>query len=57
MGAQYAALPDGLRALQYLGAKGGIIEVDGLMDITVQTMAGKSFGVVLESGSSARLVC
>ena len=41
--------------LQYLKAKGGIREVDGLLDITVQTMTGKSFSVVLESGSSAQI--
>ena len=41
--------------LQYLKAKGDIREVDGLLDITVQTMTGKSFGVVLESGTSARI--
>ena len=41
--------------LQYLKAKGDIREVDGLLDITVQTMTGKSFGVVLESGSSAQI--
>ena len=39
--------------LQYLKAKGDIREVEGLLDITVQTMTGKSFDVVLESGSSA----
>ena len=41
--------------LQYLKVKGDIREVDGLLDITVQTMTGKSFGVVLESGSSAQI--
>ena len=41
--------------LQYLKAKGDIREVDGLLDITVQTMTGESFGVVLESGSTARI--
>ena len=41
--------------LQYLKAKGDIREVDGLLDITVQTMTGKSFDVVLESGSSAQI--
>ena len=41
--------------LQYLKAKGDIREVDGLLDITVQTMTGKSFDVVLESGSTARI--
>ena len=40
--------------LQYLTAKGEIREVDGLLDITVQTMTGKSFDVVLESGSTAQ---
>ena len=29
--------------------------MDGLLDITVQTMTGKSFGVVLESGSTAQI--
>ena len=41
--------------LQYLKSKGDIREVDGLLDITVQTMTGKSFDVVLESGSTARI--
>ena len=41
--------------LQYLKSKGDIREVDGLLDITVQTMTGKSFDVVLESGSSAQI--
>ena len=41
--------------LQYLKGKGDIREVDGLLDITVQTMTGKSFDVVLESGSSAQI--
>ena len=41
--------------LQYLKAKGDIREVDGLLDITVQTMTGKSFDVVLESGVSAQV--
>ena len=41
--------------LQYLKAKGDIREVDGLLDITVQTMTGKSFDVVLESGSTAQI--
>ena len=41
--------------LQYLKEKGDIREVDGLLDITVQTMTGKSFDVVLESGSSAQI--
>ena len=41
--------------LQYLKVKGDIREVDGLLDITVQTMTGKSFDVVLESGSSAQI--
>ena len=29
--------------------------MDGLLDITVQTMTGRSFDVVLESGSSAQI--
>ena len=41
--------------LQYLKAKGDIREVEGLLDITVQTMTGKSFDVVLESGSRAQI--
>ena len=41
--------------LQYLRAKGDIREVEGLLDITVQTMTGKSFDVALESGSSAQI--
>ena len=41
--------------LQYLKVKGDIREVEGLLDITVQTMTGKSFDVVLESGSSAKI--
>ena len=41
--------------LQYLKAKGDIREVDGLLDVTVQTMTGKSFDVVLESGSRAQI--
>ena len=41
--------------LQYLKAKGEIREVEGLLDITVQTMTGKSFDVMLESGSIARI--
>ena len=41
--------------LKYLKSKGDIREVDGLLDITVQTMTGKSFDVVLESGSSAQI--
>ena len=40
---------------QYLKAKGDIREVDGLLDVTVQTMTGKSFDVVLESGSTAQI--
>ena len=41
--------------LQYLKARGDIREVDGLLDITVQTMTGKSFDVVLECGSTAQI--
>ena len=41
--------------LQYLKGKGDIREVEGLLDITVQTMTGKSFDVVLESGSTAQI--
>ena len=41
--------------LQYLKTKGDIREVDGLLDITVQTMTGKSFDVVLESGNTAQI--
>lgn len=41
--------------LQYLKAEGDIREVEGLLDITVQTMTGKSSDVVLESGSSAQI--
>ena len=39
--------------LQYLKGKGEIREVAGLVGVTVQTMTGRSFGVVLESGASA----
>ena len=39
--------------LQYLKDKGEIKEVAGLVNITVQTMTGRSFDVVLESGASA----
>ena len=39
--------------LQYLKGKGEIKEVAGLVDVTVQTMTGRSFDVVLESGASA----
>ena len=67
---QHVALPDGLRALMggrkfcpqedltqevLLQYEGDIREVDGLLDITVQTMTGKSFDVVLETGSSAQI--
>ena len=41
--------------LRYLKAKEDIRKVEGLLNITVQTMAGKSFDVVLESGSSAQI--
>ena len=41
--------------LQYLKAQGEIREVEGLLDITVQTMTGKSLDVVLESGSTAQI--
>ena len=39
--------------LQYLKGKGEIREITGLVDVTVQTMTGRSFDVVLESGASA----
>ena len=39
--------------LQYLKGKGEIREVAGLVDVTVQTMTGRSFDVVLEEGASA----
>ena len=39
--------------LQYLKGKGESREVAGLVDVTVQTMTGRSFDVVLESGASA----
>ena len=39
--------------LQYLKGKGEIREVAGLVEVTVQTMTGRSFDVVLESGASA----
>ena len=39
--------------LQYLKGKGEIREVAGLVDVTVQTMTGRSFDLVLESGASA----
>ena len=39
--------------LQYLKGTGEVREVAGLVDVTVQTMSGRSFDVVLESGASA----
>ena len=39
--------------LQYLKGKGEIREVAGLVEVTVQTMTGRSFDVVLECGASA----
>ena len=39
--------------LQYLKGKGEIREVAGLVDVTVQTMTGRSFDLVLESGAGA----
>ena len=41
--------------LQYLKAKGEIKEVEGLVDVTVQTMTGHSFGIVLEAGAGAQV--
>ena len=38
---------------QYLKGKGEFREVTGLVDVTVQTMTGRSFDVVLESGVRA----
>ena len=40
--------------LQYLKAKEDITEVS-LVDVTVQTMTGQSFGIVLEAGAGARV--
>ena len=40
--------------LQYLKAKQEIKEV-GLVDVTVQTMTGHSFGIVLEAGAGAQV--
>ena len=40
--------------LQYLKAKGEIKEVS-LVDVTVQTMTGHSFGRVLEAGAGAQV--
>ena len=37
--------------LQYLKGKGEIKDVAGLVDVTVQTMTGRSFDVILESGA------
>ena len=39
--------------LQYLKGKGEIRELAGLVEVTVQTMTGRSFDVVLESGARA----
>ena len=41
--------------LKYLKAKDEIKEVEGLVDVTVQTMTGHSFGVVLEAGAGAQV--
>ena len=40
--------------LQYLKAKGDIKEVS-LVEVTVQTMTGQSFGVTLEAGAGAQV--
>ena len=40
--------------LQYLKAKGDIKEVS-LVEVTVQTMTGQSFGVALEAGAGAQV--
>ena len=42
-----------LLGLQYLKGKGEIREVAGLVEVTVQTMTGRNFDVILESGANA----
>ena len=39
--------------LEFLKSQGAIKEVKGLMEVTVQTMAGASFGVMLEEESGS----
>ena len=36
--------------LEFLKSQGAIKEVKGLLEVTVQTMAGARFGVMLEEG-------
>ena len=38
--------------LEFLKSQGAIKEVKGLIKVAVQTMAGASFGVMLEEGGS-----
>jgi hypothetical protein len=39
--------------LEFLKSQGAIKEVTGLVEVTVQTMAGVSFGVMLEEGGGS----
>ena len=39
--------------LEFLKSQGEIKEVKGLVEVTVQTMAGSSFGVMLEEGGGS----
>ena len=39
--------------LEFLKSQGAIEEVKGLLEVTVQTMAGASFGVMLEEGGGS----
>ena len=39
--------------LEFLKSQGAIKEVKGLVEVTVQTMAGASFGVMLEEGGGS----
>ena len=39
--------------LEFLKSQGEIKEVNGLVEVTVQTMAGASFGVILEEGGGS----
>ena len=39
--------------LEFLKSQGAIKEAKGLVEVTVQTMAGASFGVMLEEGGGS----
>ena len=39
--------------LEFLKSQGSIKEVKGLVDVTVQTIAGASFGVILDEGGGS----